>query len=160
MKRTQINRTPWKRKPSKKARQLSTAKADGTFQDFQDWRAKQTHCYFCHWKLGTPRIHSGWLTRLEANHVFGAALRGATRFEIWAIVMLCQWCHQEVWPRFKNRARVLFGAALKLENDWPNFKLDEMNDMTEAEDITLTELEAFLDTDLPAIRRNLTTKGE
>lgn len=113
---------------------------------FQSWRAAQTHCYHCGWRMGTRWPHPGWLARLEANHIFGGAKRELTRYALWGLVMLCQWCHQEVWPRTRNRQRIVFGAALKLRNDPKHFDLDAMNKLNPGEPITLGELELELDT--------------
>lgn len=153
-------RKPIRFRSPKTGARIRLATADGTLQDYVNWRWQWQSCWLCGWKLGTRWPHSGWLPRLEVNHVYGAAMRGATQFELWAMVILDQHCHQEIWPRFRDRQRVLLGAALKIENDNERFDLDAMNAMKSHQAITLAELREFMDHDLPAIRRKYLTASK
>lgn len=116
-----------------------------TKADFAAWRSRWRSCFWCGWQIGTRWPHSGWLPKLEANHIFGGAKKDRTRYALWSLVMLCQWCHQERWPRTRNRQRIVVGAALKLQHDPQHFDLDELNAMHNGEPITLAELRQELD---------------
>lgn len=108
--------------------------------DYVRWRQQWSYCWWCGWKLGTPWPYTGWLPRLEANHVFGGGKRDATLYATWASIMLCQWCHQERWSRTKGRARVLLGAILKSRHDPKHFDLTAMNAMGSWQEIAADEL--------------------